>query len=94
MAVAPAAAPARIEAVGLISSPWSAGWPEQHRQPRHGDSNGESFKQDWVHGLKIEPAELTFVLLSIIYVNRSLTILIELTNNGICVSIIALRLSS
>ena len=63
MAVAPAAAPARSEAVGLISTPCCAGRPEQHHQPRHGHNNGESSKQDWVHGLKIEPAELPCVQL-------------------------------
>ena len=63
MAVALAAALARSEVVGLISSPCRAGWPEQHRQPRHGHNNGESSQQDWVHGLKIEPAELSCVQL-------------------------------
>ena len=57
MAVAPAAAPARNEVVGLVSTPFRAGWPEQHRQPRRGHNNGETSQQDWVHGLKVEPAE-------------------------------------
>ena len=63
MAVAPAAALVRNEAVGLISTPCRAGWPEQHRQPRHGHNNGESSQQDWVDGLKVEPAELSCVQL-------------------------------
>ena len=59
MAVAPAAAPARGEAVGLMSAPFHPGWSEQHRQPRYGYNNGQSSQQDWVHGLKVEPAELS-----------------------------------
>ena len=63
MAVAPAAALARSEAVGVISTPCRTGGPEQNRQPRHGHNNGESSQQDWVHGLEIEPAELSCVQL-------------------------------
>ena len=63
MAVAPAAVLARSEVVGVISTPFRSGWPEQHRQPRHGHNNRESSQQDWVHGLKIEPAELSCVQL-------------------------------
>ena len=43
------------------SPPCCAGWPEQHRQPRYGENNGQSSQQDWVDGLKIEPAELSCV---------------------------------
>ena len=63
MAVAPAAALALTETVALISTTCCAGWPEQHRQPRHGHNNGESSQQDWVHGLKVEPSELSCVQL-------------------------------
>ena len=61
MAVAPAAALALSEVVAFISSPFRMGWPEQHRQPRYGHNNGETPQQDWVHGLKVEPAELSRV---------------------------------
>ena len=63
MAVAPAAALARSKAVGVISTPCRTGWPEKHRQPRNGYNDGESSQQDWVHGLKVEPAELSCVQL-------------------------------
>ena len=63
MAVVPAAAVARSEDVGVISPPFRTGWPEQHRQPRHSYNNGETPQQDWVHGLKIEPSELSRVQL-------------------------------
>ena len=53
MAVALAAALARSEEFGLISTPFRAGWPEHHRQPRHGHNNGEGSQQGWVHGLKV-----------------------------------------
>ena len=45
------------------SPPCCAGWSEQHRQPRYGENNGQSSQQDWVDGLKIEPAELSCVQL-------------------------------
>jgi len=61
MAVAPAAALARSEDVGVISPSFCAGWPEQHRQPRYGHNNGETPQQDWVHRLKVEPSELSCV---------------------------------
>ena len=47
----------------VISTPIRAGWPEQHRQPRYGHNNGEGSQQDWVQGLKVEPAELACVQL-------------------------------
>ena len=47
----------------VISTPFRAGWPEQHRQPRYGHNNGEGSQQDWVQGLKVEPAELACVQL-------------------------------
>ena len=43
----------------VISTPFRSCWPEQHRQPRHSHNNGETPQQDWVHGLQVEPAELS-----------------------------------
>ena len=63
MAVALADTHARSKDDGVISPSFCAGWPEQHRQPRHGHNNGETPQQDWVHGLKVEPAELSCVQL-------------------------------